>query len=85
MTMKICFIADSSSLHVQRIISYFVKNHDDVLILSSAKRPFFISGAKTVHLLHHDESSSFTAHERNMVEDEPPALYKKIAPKFYLI
>jgi L-malate glycosyltransferase len=79
--MKICFIADSSSLHVQRITTYFVKRLDDVLILSSARRPFFVSGAKTVHLLHQNESSTRTAQQHKMVEDER-ALYKEIVPKF---
>src|ERR671918_1823095 len=82
MAMKVCFIADSSSLHVQRIISYFVKNHDDILILSSARRPCFIAGANTVHLLHHNGSSTFTVHEHNKLEGKPPALYKKTVPKF---
>lgn len=49
--MRICFIADSSSIHVQRIISYFIRRADDVLILSSASEIADTLGAETVYLL----------------------------------
>jgi glycosyltransferase involved in cell wall biosynthesis len=49
--MRICFIADSSSIHVQRIVSYFIRQKDEVLILSSAPEMAEIPGAKTVYLL----------------------------------
>ena len=49
--MKICFIADMNSIHVKRIISYFVREKDDILILSSAPKAASVPGARTVHLL----------------------------------
>ena len=49
--MKICFIADSSSIHAQRIVSYYVAKGDDILVLSTARRISDISGTRTEHLL----------------------------------
>jgi len=49
--MRICFIADSSSIHVRRIVSYFVGQKDDVLILSSSTCIADIPNAKTIYLL----------------------------------
>lgn len=49
--MKICFIADSSSIHVRRIVLHFLQKNDDVLVLSSAKNRSDIKGATTSYLL----------------------------------
>jgi glycosyltransferase involved in cell wall biosynthesis len=49
--MRICFIADSSSIHVQRIVSHCLHKKDDILVLSSASYISNIPGTRTVHLL----------------------------------
>jgi glycosyltransferase involved in cell wall biosynthesis len=49
--MRICFIADSSSIHVQRIVKGHVLAGDEILILSSGVRRFDIPGVMTRHLL----------------------------------
>src|SRR5215813_4411584 len=49
--MRICFIADSSSIHVRRIVLHFLQKGDDVLVLSSAQYRTDIPGATTVYLL----------------------------------
>lgn len=49
--MKICFIAASNSIHVQRIVAYHVGIGDEILILSSGSREFYIQGTTTRHLL----------------------------------
>lgn len=56
--MRICFIADSSSIHVRRIISFYVGEKDEILVLSSAQEVSDIPGTKTVHLLAGNELSS---------------------------
>jgi glycosyltransferase involved in cell wall biosynthesis len=54
--MRICFIADSSSIHTQRIVSYFVEKNDPVLLLSTSRYIHYIPGVKTIHLLNLSES-----------------------------
>jgi glycosyltransferase involved in cell wall biosynthesis len=49
--MRICFIADAGSIHVQRIVSYYVSRGDEILVLSSARQATEISGTRTIHLL----------------------------------
>lgn len=56
--MKICFIVDSSSIHVQRIISYFLRQKDDVLVLSTAPEIADIPGAKIIYLLNVNKVST---------------------------
>jgi L-malate glycosyltransferase len=79
--MKVCFIADSSSLHVQRIVAHFVRNQDDILILSSARRPFFITGVNIVHLLYLKKFSTFSTHELNTLRTRLSIPFKQFAPK----
>jgi glycosyltransferase involved in cell wall biosynthesis len=80
--MRICFIADSSSLHVQRIAAYHVRNQDEILILSSARHSFFITGTNTVHLLHHDKSSTLTSSDRNLLKDHFLTFLRRHTPTF---
>lgn len=49
--MRICFFGDSSSIHFQRIVSYYTRAKDQVMILSSAPETSDIPGAETVFLL----------------------------------
>lgn len=49
--MRICFIADTSSIHVKRILSHHVRKKDDILILSSDSQRSHIPGTHIVHLL----------------------------------
>lgn len=48
--MRICFLGDSSSIHFQRIVSYYVHTKDDIMILSTAPVMSDIRGAETVYL-----------------------------------
>ena len=45
-TMRVCFIANSNSSHAQRWIQYFCQSGSEVFILSTAKDPEPIKGAK---------------------------------------
>src|SRR5262245_31740637 len=56
--MKICFIGDSSSIHLQRIVSHYLHKKDNLLVLSSAKDRSDIPGARTVYLLNINKFST---------------------------
>ena len=49
--MRICFIGDSSSVHLKRLVSYYVMQQDHVLVLSTSVSRSDIAGAQTVHLI----------------------------------
>jgi len=55
LSMKICFIADSSSIHVRRIILHLLQKGDNVLVLSSSSDRIDIPGTRTVFLLNRNE------------------------------
>ena len=68
--MRICFIADSSSIHVRRIVLQFVKKKDDLLVLSSASDPIDIPGTRTVHLLNGNRPfTEISSEEENRTKD----------------
>jgi glycosyltransferase involved in cell wall biosynthesis len=56
--MRICFIANLSSIHVRRIISYYVREKDDILVLSSAPYILDIPGVQIRHLVAKNGHSS---------------------------
>jgi hypothetical protein len=49
--MRVCFIADSNSIHVKRIVSHFVRKNDEILIISTSPIRSYIAGADIIHLL----------------------------------
>jgi len=49
--MKICFIADSSSIHVKRIAKYHLKQRDEVFVVSTSTVRSDIPGAKMAYLI----------------------------------
>jgi glycosyltransferase involved in cell wall biosynthesis len=55
--MRICFIADSSSIHVKRIVSHFVRKNDEILIISTSPIRSDIEGAEILYLLDPNKDS----------------------------
>jgi L-malate glycosyltransferase len=48
--MRICFIGDSNSIHLRRIVSYYVKAKDEILVLSTSVVRSEVVGTRTVYL-----------------------------------
>src|SRR5262249_46393663 len=72
----ICFIGDSSSIHVQRMVAYFVRRNDAVVVLSSAPYHSDIVGAKTVHLLDNEKDLFHVPYESRPKSDNFVAFLK---------
>ena len=49
--MKLCFIADSNSIHVRRIIAYFVREGHEVFLLSTATQKSDLPNVTMVYAL----------------------------------
>lgn len=56
--MKICFIADSKSIHVNRIVAYFVRQGHQILVISTAVQKADIAGVMMAYVLPMVETSS---------------------------
>jgi glycosyltransferase involved in cell wall biosynthesis len=83
--MKICFIADSSSIHAQRIISYYVGKEDEVLVLSSARLISNIPGTRTEHLLVKSTRSAATAVRTRIKTSHLIARLKSFVPRALIV
>jgi glycosyltransferase involved in cell wall biosynthesis len=77
--MRICFIGDSSSVHLKRLVSYYVTQQDQVLVLSTSVRRADIAGAETVHLIARGTGGIGVRNQG----DPPPvvALWKSLIPR----
>jgi glycosyltransferase involved in cell wall biosynthesis len=78
--MRICFIADSSSLHAQRIVSFSVRKGDDILVLSTSMYRSDIPGTKTIHLLDNNRPIFSSAYEDRRLDTGLKAHLKSLVP-----
>jgi glycosyltransferase involved in cell wall biosynthesis len=81
--MQICFIADSSSIHVQRIVKHHVQRNDGILILSSALTNSPIVGAKVVQLLTPAKPLSNPINRAEVSNSSIAALLKSYIPSSF--
>jgi glycosyltransferase involved in cell wall biosynthesis len=82
--MKICFIADTSSIHVKRIISYYINKRDDILVISTSPKISEIPNVKTKYLLFpydYAQKKSFRQKEKR----DFVLLLKAIIPKGMIV
>jgi glycosyltransferase involved in cell wall biosynthesis len=80
--MRICFIADSSSLHVKRIVSYYLRYQDQILVLSTASQLSNIPGVKTVYLLNVKKPFPTVFHTKEGQKKKSIAYLKLLIPQF---
>jgi len=78
--MRICFIADSSSIHVRRIVAYFVRQGHEILVLSTAAQKLDISGVTIAYVLPSVAASS-GKEKGNPKSDKRSALRRNMARK----
>ena len=64
--MKICFIGDATSIHVSRIVSYYERQNDQVLLLSTGLTQASIPDVNTVHLIAHNKPALLNAEKRGV-------------------
>src|SRR5215813_11500235 len=78
--MRICFIADSSSVHTQRIVSHSVRKGDEILLLSTSPYESAILGTNTIHLLDDSKPAFTTAYEDRKQQTGFKARIKSFVP-----
>src|SRR5262245_49708316 len=78
--MRVCFIADSSSIHTQRIVSHSVQKGDEILVLSSALYLADLPGTRTIHLLDKGDAVFTTAYEQRKPQTDLKARVKSVIP-----
>lgn len=79
--MRICFIAASSSIHVQRIVAYHLGIGDEILILSSGFWESYIAGTTTHHLLKTKPRAGLNHNHRPKVTKRILSTLKQIIPR----
>ena len=80
--MRICFLADSSSIHTRRIVSYYVRAKDEIMILSTASILSDIPGTKTLYLLNGRKADSKPRLTKNRHKLPCVTALKVLVPRF---